>query len=73
MDIAQISQLISSLGFPIAMCLILMQYCKELLEEHKRDSESLRNAINSSTEMVSKLDSKIDTLLDLFTSKANEK
>lgn len=55
------------------MCLILMQYCKDLIEEHKKDNESLRDAINSSTAIVSKLDSKIDTLLDLFASKTNEK
>ena len=72
-DITQISQLVSSLGFPIVMCLILMQYCKDLLEQQKSDNEALRDAINSSTEMVSKLDSKIDTLLDLFASKVNEK
>ena len=50
-----------------------MQYCKDLNEEHKKDNESLRDAINRSTEMVSKFDSKIDTLLDLFASKVNEK
>ena len=54
------------------MCLILMQYCKDLIEEHKKDNEALRNAINSSTAMVSKLDSKIDTMLDLFVNKSNE-
>ena len=49
-----------------------MQYCKDLIEEHKKDNEALRNAINSSTAMVSKLDSKIDTMLDLFVNKSNE-
>lgn len=65
-DITQISQVISSLGFPIVMCLTLMKYCEELNEQHKSETQALRDAINSSTSMVSKLDSKIDTLLDVF-------
>lgn len=73
MDIAQISQVVSSLGFPIVMCLVLMQYCKDLLEQQKKDNEVLRDAINSSTEAVSKLDSKIDTLLEFIANKINEK
>ena len=54
MDYTTFSQLVSSLGFPIVCCIILFYQNKQLSE-----------AINNNTNIISKLESKIDTIVDM--------
>lgn len=55
MDMAAIMQMISSIGFPIVMCIILFNYIKESQSE-------LTKAVNSLTEMVGELRDEIKDL-----------
>lgn len=55
MDITAIMQMISSVGFPIVMCIILFNYIKESQSE-------LTKAVNSLTEMVGELRDEIKDL-----------
>lgn len=55
MDLASVMQMISSVGFPIVMCIILFNYIKESQSE-------LTKAVNSLTEMVGELRDEIKDL-----------
>ncbi len=52
-----IMSIISSVGFPIAMCLILFWYMQKESENHKTETNSLKEAIN-------KLELAITTLIN---------
>ena len=52
-----IVNVISSVGFPIAMCLLLFSYMQKESENHKTETNSLKDAIN-------KLELAITTLIN---------
>lgn len=54
-----ITQIISSVGFPIAMCLLLFWYMKTQLEVHKEETSSLKDAINKLELAITTLVNKI--------------
>lgn len=55
MDMASVVQMISSVGFPIVMCIILFNYVKETQQE-------LTKAVNSLTTMVEELRDEIERM-----------
>ena len=60
MDIASISQLISTIGFPIAVCLICFWYINKMQETHKSETHELSEALNNNTIVMQKLVDKLD-------------
>jgi len=46
--------LISSYGFPIVMCLVLFFYMQKKDENHKKEIDSLKEAIDNNTQVLSK-------------------
>lgn len=67
MDFSVITQLISSIGFPIVMCIILIWYIKDTsdksLEERKNyyaELQGVKDAINNNSLVMQKLLSKFD-------------
>ena len=56
-----ITQLISSVGFPIAMSLLLFWYLQQESKSHKEETQSLKDAINelklAITSLITKLES----------------
>lgn len=54
-----ITQIISSVGFPIAMCLLLFWYMKTQLEAHREETSSLKDAINKLELAITTLVNKI--------------
>ena len=55
MDVNGISQIISNLGFPIAVCVGLFWYIMKQSEAHKEETERLRTAIENNTLIITKL------------------
>lgn len=51
---------ISTLGFPIAMCLILCYYVSKINESHKAESKDFAEALNANTVVLQKLCDKLD-------------
>ena len=49
MDIASLPQLISTVGFPIVMCLSMLWYIKDITEKRNLEVEKFTNAINRNT------------------------
>ena len=55
LDINSVTQFISTLGFPIAVCLICFWYINKREEQHKDEVTELSKAINNNTLVMQKL------------------
>ena len=62
MDISTIAQLISTIGFPIAMCIYLLIYIKSFDEKYCEKLDSMAKAIENNTIVITKLMTMIDNL-----------
>lgn len=51
----EILTVITTVGFPIAMCLILCWYIYKLGEEHDKEVTALTNSLNNNTMALEKL------------------
>lgn len=63
MDIESVTQLITSVGFPICMTLILCYYIKYQTDAHKEETKELTNAINALKEMINEIKTKLEGAL----------
>ena len=54
-DFNTVTQFISTLGFPIAVCLICFWYINKREEQHKEEVSELSKAINNNTLVMQKL------------------
>ena len=59
MDITSVVQLVSNVGFPIAMCCGMFAYLQKRDAETKEEINSLSDAINNNTLVITKLLDKI--------------
>lgn len=59
--INDLSTLISTLGFPIGMCLIMCYYINKINAEHKEESNKFAEALNNNTIVLQKLCDKLDS------------
>lgn len=55
MDIGTFTQLISSVGFPICVCLLCFWYIKEQQEKHKEEIDKLADAVNNNTLVIQRV------------------
>lgn len=55
MDFSTVTQFVSTLGFPIAVCLICFWYINKREEQHKDEVTELSKAINNNTLVMQKL------------------
>ena len=55
MDINDIMQAITTVGFPIVMCLCLAWYCMKLDDSHKAETDKFTTALNDNTLILQKL------------------
>lgn len=53
MDYSAIVQTISSVGFPIVMCIILFMYVQKITEQYKEELLALREEVSCLRETVS--------------------
>ena len=53
-------QIISTVGFPIAVCLVCFWYIREIQTEHKEETAKLADAINNNTLVMTKLVDKLE-------------
>lgn len=60
MDVNSISQLVSTVGFPIAMCSLMAYYIKYTEDRHREEVGSLREALNNNTTVLQQLVDKFD-------------
>ena len=55
MDLDAIMALISNVGFPICMCLILCWYLEHMTELHKSETDGLRNSLDNNTKVLTEI------------------
>lgn len=59
MDVQSITTIITTVGFPIAVCLILFWYVNKIQEEHKAETNKLAEALNNNTLVMQQLVDKL--------------
>lgn len=59
--INELSTLISTLGFPVAMCLIMCYYINKINDAHKEETDKFAEALNNNTVVLQKLCDKLDS------------
>lgn len=60
MDFTTVLQAISTVGFPIVICIILLWYIKSLIETHKAEMDNVTEAIKNNTLVIQRLCDKMD-------------
>lgn len=55
MDVSSITQIVSTVGFPITMSVALLWYIKDLTDKHKQETEQFTEALNNNTLILQKL------------------
>jgi hypothetical protein len=55
MDFSAVSQLISSVGFPIAACVALFWQMSKESTQHKEEMDALKESLNQNTLAITKL------------------
>lgn len=63
--INDLSALISTLGFPIAMCLIMCYYINKINDAHKEETDKFAEALNNNTVVLQKLCDRLDSEVDV--------
>lgn len=64
MDVQSITQLISSVGFPVVMCGALFWYMVKQRQAHQEETEHLKDMINENTRVLTELTTLIKILTD---------
>lgn len=59
MDISAITQVVSTVGFPIAMCCLMGYYIKYTEDRHREEVSELTKAVNNNTIVLQKLTDKL--------------
>ena len=60
MDASSIVTVVSQVGFPIAMCLVMAWYVKYTNDQHKEEIDKITEALNNNTLPVQKLCERMD-------------
>lgn len=60
MGVNEFSQLITTVGFPIVMCGCMMYYIMKSGEQHKEETDALKDSITNNTIVLTKLCEKIE-------------
>ncbi len=62
-SLEQIVTLISNVGFPIAVSLVLMWQLKDVTTNHKEETKEFTEALNKNTLVLQSLSEKLDEVL----------
>lgn len=71
MSVVDITNLISSVGFPIIMCIVLFKYMESNDDKREIEAKELRDAINKNTVALTELVAKIDSAVSQLTGRNN--
>ena len=61
MDVSTATNLIGSLGFPIACCIALFWYLTKTNTQHKEEMDKMSEAINNNTQAMNQLIAKLNS------------
>lgn len=60
MDVSTITTLITTVGFPVVVCLATMYYIKYLNDQHKQEIDKLSEALQNNTLVMQRLLDKLN-------------
>lgn len=63
MDIDSVTQLLSNVGFPVAVCIALFFYMEKQNERHQQETDKLNETVQSNTKVLTELCTLIKTLI----------
>lgn len=63
MDIDSVIQLVSNVGFPVAVCIALFFYMEKQNERHQQETDKLNETLQSNTKVLTELCTLIKTLI----------
>lgn len=63
MDIDSITTIISNVGFPVGMCLLLFFYMEKQNERHQQETDKINDTLKDNTKVLSELTTLIKTLV----------
>ena len=63
MDIDSVIQLVSNVGFPVAVCVALFFYMEKQNERHQQETDKLNETVQSNTKVLTELCTLIKTLI----------
>lgn len=55
MEITQITNIISTIGFPIVMCIIIFKHLDKEREDHKEEISSLKDILSDTKNVIAEL------------------
>ena len=62
MDATQVSQLVSSVGFPIVACVIMWKTLPDSTVAHKEEMDAMKDSLNHNTVVLAELKTLIQSL-----------
>lgn len=63
MEIDSVTQLVSNVGFPVAVCIALFFYMEKQNERHQQETDKLNETVQSNTKVLTELCTLIKTLI----------
>ena len=63
MDIDSVTQLVSNVGLPVAVCIALFFYMEKQNERHQQETDKLNETVQSNTKVLTELCTLIKTLI----------
>lgn len=58
-----VTQLVSNVGFPVAVCIALFFYMEKQNERHQQETDKLNETVQSNTKVLTELCTLIKTLI----------
>ena len=65
MDIQTLTQLVSSVGFPIVACLVMWKALQDSTSAHKEEMDAMRESLNQNTVVLAELKQMLQDLRDM--------
>lgn len=59
MDVNAITSLITTIGFPIAMCVMMAWFIKYQMDEYSKQVDSFNKSLDANTQIITKLYEKL--------------
>lgn len=63
MEVSDVTNIISNVGFPVAMCLLLFYYMERQNERHKQETDKLNETLQGNTNVLTELTTLIKTFV----------
>ncbi len=64
MEMTDLTNIISNVGFPVAMCLLLFYYMEKQNDRHKQETDKLNDTLQGNTNVLTELTTLIKSFIN---------